>query len=93
MQLLLDQSIQDDLRAHARHGAKVADLVRVIRKRAGVDSPGEGRFLVSAYLTKTFDIPLSRATEVSGWVGFEDDDGETTDEELESLLGEFIHRG
>jgi len=87
----LDRAIQDELRAQAESGAKVADLVRLIRKRCGVETPGDGRFLVSAYLTRTFGIPLSRAAEVSGWVGFGDGDGETTDEELESLLGSFVH--
>ncbi|WP_146156174.1 hypothetical protein [Enhygromyxa salina] len=86
----VNKSIQAELKLQAKKGARVADLVRIIRCRAGVEKPGEGRLLVSAYLTKTFGIPLDRAAEVSGWVGFGDGDGETTDDELDELLGRYL---
>ncbi|WP_052549066.1 hypothetical protein [Enhygromyxa salina] len=88
----LEPNIQEALRAQARGGSTVADLIRMVRRRAEVDGPGEGRMLVSAYLTRTFAIPLDRVAEISGWVGFGDTDGQTTDDELEVLLGPYVHR-
>lgn len=88
----LDSELQEVLKDRARNGATVSDLIRLIRRRTGMENPGEGRLLVSAYLTRTFGIPLDRAAEVSGWVGFGDGDGETTDAELDSLLGSYLTR-
>ena len=85
----LDPSIQHELRALAERGDSVADLVRMLRSRAGMGR-GEGRLLVSAYLMRTFAIPLHKAAEVSGWVGFGDGEGTATDEEIEVRLGEYV---
>jgi|GEM_PF-2537763 len=85
----LEQSIQHQIREQARCGASVAEVIRLVREKAGADGPGEGRLLVSAYLTRAFDIPLHRVVEISGWVGFEDG-GRTTDEELQLVLGGFL---
>jgi len=85
-----DPNIEELLRASSRDGATVTDLIRLIRQRTQMDKPGEGRLIVSAYLTRTFGIPLDRAAEISGWVGFEDGDGQTSDDELDALLGSYL---
>lgn len=88
----LEPEFQDLIRDRARTGATVSDLIRLIRRHTGMESPGEGRLLVSAYLTRTFGMPLNLAAEVSGWVGFGDGDGQTTDAELDTLLGSYLTR-
>ena len=88
----LDESIQCALLSGANTGATVVDLIRILRERLGLSKPGEGRLLVTAYLTKTFGIPLSVAAEIGGWHGFEDG-GQTTDEELQDALGSYILNG
>lgn len=85
----LDPAIQEALREHARQGASVPDLVRLLRQWSNLDRSGEGRLLVVPYFVNTFGIPLPQALEICGWVGF-DDGGGTSDDELQNLLGHYV---
>jgi hypothetical protein len=85
----LDKDFQESLRAQARAGATVVELIRLIREHLKMEEPGEGRLWVVAYLAKTFAIPLDEAAEISGWQGF-DDGGRTTNAELEIAVAAYL---
>ena len=88
----IDKDIQIEISKLIERGAGVSDLVRFIRQATETTAPGEGRFVVIAYMKRTLQIPLREASILGAWIGFEDGDGTVGDEQLDLKLGPYLER-
>ncbi|MCR9166049.1 MAG: hypothetical protein NXI35_35605 [bacterium] len=93
MMTQLDPSFQAELKAMARRGVGASELLSAIRRHAGVEGRGEGRFIVALYLKQTFNVPVEKLANAAAWSGFGDSEGGTSDREVDTLLKRYLLPG
>lgn len=86
----LDIDLVEVLCESAQDGAEASALARMIQVQLAL--PQTSRFKIVVYLSMVFGIPLSRATAIGAWVGFGDEDGHISDEEVDRLFAEDLRK-
>lgn len=78
----VSESLVQELRRNASHGASVPDLLRLLHARLGHEA-AYGATLAK-YFMAAFDLPLRTVSPIGGWAP--DATGEVSDERIQQLI-------
>src|SRR5438309_2336429 len=78
----VSESLVEELRRNAAHGANVPDLLRLLHERLGHEAT-YGTTLAK-YFMAAFDLPLGTVSPIGGWAP--DSTGEISDARIQELI-------